>query len=166
MDHYPYKDNMRIEILQVHENDLQRRYDIFKEEVDRFKANGGKVVIPEVEIKKPSGDLIFKNVTVEPHNLRNDMFQDGTITAIDVIMSLGEQGLIDYELKWYENIGIAEVRDYWVERIDEDTAFSRCGFVYEEGDRSYRGYGNHIHIPMDIRVLNSPEYFYTFWICI
>ncbi len=166
MDHFPYKDKMHIEFLRVHEKDLQKRYDVFNEEVNRLKDNG-KVIIPEVSIITPSGVLRFENVAVEPHNLRNDTFQEGVITAIDVVMSLADQGLIEYELKWYDQIGFAEINTYYVERINQDKAFDRCGYVYEEGDLSFKGFiGNHIHIPMDIRVLNSPDYFLIFWICI
>ena len=102
------------------------------------------------------------------HNLRNDVFRDDLITAIDVIMSLGDQHLINYELKHYDSIGSARiVRSYWVETIDGDTAHDRCGWVYEAGSTNYRGFtGNHIHLPSDTRILNSPEYVEYFWICI
>jgi hypothetical protein len=96
------------------------------------------------------------------------MFQDVVITAMDVIMTLGDNGLISYDLQWYNSIGSAGiVQDYFVERINDDESFGRCGFVYEEGSNKYSGFkGNHIHIPADIRVLNSPEYMEWFWICI
>ena len=68
----------------------------------------------------------------------------------------------------YDTIGIASiVRSYWVEAIDNDKAYDRCGFVYEAGADRYRGFiGNHIHLPSDTRILNSPEYVEFFWICI
>jgi hypothetical protein len=69
---------------------------------------------------------------------------------------------------WYESIGSAGiVKSYWVEAIDDDRSFERCGFVYESGSRKFEGFiGNHIHLPSDTRVLNSPEYVKWFWICI
>jgi hypothetical protein len=100
--------------------------------------------------------------------LRSDVFQEGVITAIDTILSLGDMGKLPYELKWYDSIGSAQiVRQYFVERIDKDRAYDRCGFVYESGPFKYRGFqGNHIHLPSDTRLINSPEYVEYFWICI
>ena len=41
------------------------------------------------------------------------------------------------------------------------------GFVYEAGSLYYVGFrGNHIHLPSDFRILNSPYYVEFFWICI
>jgi hypothetical protein len=54
-----------------------------------------------------------------------------------------------------------------VDAIDEDVSIGTCGFVYEAGSKNYRlGAGNHIHLPSDTRVLNSPEYVEFFWICL
>jgi hypothetical protein len=95
------------------------------------------------------------------------MFQSGVITAIDVVISLAEQGKITYELQWYESIGLAKVKNYFVQRINNDEGRGRCGFVYEAGSNAFKGFsGNHIHLPSDIRVINSPEYEEWFWICI
>ncbi|MFC1803002.1 hypothetical protein ACFL0D_03435 [Thermoproteota archaeon] len=71
-------------------------------------------------------------------------------------------------MRAYEDIGSALiVKNYWVESIDEDEAYGRCGFVNESGVLDHRGFaGNHIHLPSDIRVLNSPEYIMYFWICV
>ena len=96
------------------------------------------------------------------------MFQDGVITAIDAILTLGEKGLITYDLQWYDSIGSANpVRSYWIDGINDDKAYGRCGFVYEGGSKKYSGFrGNHIHIPADTRVVNCPEYEFWFWICL
>ncbi|MCK5415383.1 MAG: hypothetical protein KAJ35_08370, partial [Thermoplasmata archaeon] len=69
------------------------------------------------------------------------------------------------KLTWYETIGFAEILNYFVDGINNDIAHGTCGFVYEEGSEKLR-YGNHIHIPSDYRVLNSPEYEEWFWICL
>jgi len=52
-----------------------------------------------------------------------------------------------------------------VDGINEDEAHGTCGFVYEAGSEKLR-YGNHIHIPSDYRIINSPEYEEWFWICL
>ena len=100
--------------------------------------------------------------------LRKDIFQDEVITAIDVIMSLGDEKKLSYDLQWYNSIGSAQiVKNYYVDRIDEDQIVGRCGFVYESGPLQVGKRGaNHIHLPADSRVLNSPEYVEFFWICV
>lgn len=167
MDHYPYKDKMYIRIERESGDDLNRYYDIFRNEIERKSRDGGNVMIPSVIIRGTRDELIFHDVEVTPHNLRHDTFVNGTVTAIDVIISLGDSGLITYELQWYNTVGTAEVKNYFVQRINDDELEGRCGFVYEAGSYGYRGFrGNHIHIPPDIRVINSPEYVEYFWICI
>jgi hypothetical protein len=167
MDHFPYKDNMTISVGTVNESYLNDLHDVFREEVERKTRNDGKLIIPEVIIRGPGIKLELKNVEVTSHNLRKDIFQDDVLTAIDVIMSLGESGELSYDLKWHENIGSAIIKQYFVERINDDVSYRRCGFVYEAGSHAFSGFrGNHIHLPSDSRVLNSPEYLSYFWICI
>jgi hypothetical protein len=168
MDHFPYKDRTSIKVFQVKQKVVQEKYDVFHEEVDRKMDNDGRVIVPKVIISGTSNHLEFENVEVKPHNLRSDVFQDGVITAIDTIMSLGDAGKLSYDLAWYDSIGSAGiVKQYFVERIDEDESYDRCGFVYEAGPYKYRGFqGNHIHLPSDTRLINSPEYVEYFWICI
>lgn len=165
MDYYPYKDNMYIQIHKVSSEMHERIHKTFKEEVERKKD---KTVIPLVIIKGVKTDLQIENVEVTAHNLRNDYFQNGVITAIDVVLSLADQGLISYDLYWYDSIGTADiVQSFWVNRINEDESGGRCGFVYEAGSFKYQGFkGNHIHIPADLRAIMSPEYVEFFWICL
>jgi hypothetical protein len=168
-DHYPYKDRMYISIVEVEEREVEAYYEVFRNEIKRKNDNDGKVIVPEVIINGPqTGRLTFENVEVKPHDLRNDMFAPETITAIDAIMTLGDEGKIRYVLNWYESVGTAGVvKNYFVDGINDDISSGRCGFVYEEGSLTYNGFaGNHIHIPSDARVINSPEYIEYFWICI
>jgi len=124
---------------------------------------------PEVIIEGPSGTepLQYYNVDVIAHNPRIDIFRAGVITAIDTLLSLADQ-YDDFSvgLQWYESIGSAGiVRNYWVERINAWSAYDSCGFVYEAGDRNFEIFtGNHIHLPSDTRIINSPEYVLYFWI--
>ncbi len=168
MDHYPYKDKMFIRVHRENENTINEKYDVFREEIIRIEKNNGIVIIPRVIIRSPSQNLIFEDVQVKAHHLRDDIFKEGYITAIDVIMSLGDQEKISYDLQWHESIGTAEiVKNYYVERINQDQSRGRCGFVYEAGSEKFSGFrGNHIHIPSDIRGINSPEYVEYFWICL
>lgn len=168
MDHYPYKDKMYIRIYREDKKKLEKRYSIFRKEIERLKKNMGKVIIPEVIIDGPITNFVLKDIEVTSHNLREDIFVKGYITAIDVIMSLGDQKRISYDLQWYDSIGSAGVvKNYWVEKINKDQAIGRCGFVYEAGSYDFKGFrGNHIHLPSDTRGINSPEYVLFFWICL
>ena len=168
MDHYPYKDKMFIRVHRENEKTIDDKYQVFREEIAHLENNNGVVIIPKVIIRSPSQRLTFEDFQVKAHHVRDDIFKEGYITAIDVIMSLGDQGKISYDLQWYESIGTAEiVKNYFVERINQDQARGRCGFVYEAGSEKFGGFrGNHIHIPSDIRGINSPEYIEFFWICI
>jgi len=169
MDHYPYKDKMHINVYRIGEIELEEYHKVFREEVERKENNGGKIIIPELRVQGPGlGNLLFENVEIKPHNLRSDIFKEGSITAIDAIMTLGDEGEIVYDLNWYESIGTAGlIKNYFVEGINDDISIGRCGFVYEEGSNTYTLFdGNHIHIPPDARIINSPEYLIFFWICI
>jgi hypothetical protein len=167
MDHYPYKPKMYIRLFQHPSSVMQKIFNVFREGVQRRNVNNGTIIIPSVIISSANNNLNFVNVTVSSHNLRNDFFQNGVITAIDVIMSLGDQGLLTYKLNWYNTIGTAEVKNYYVDEINQDEARGTCGFVYEAGDWDYEGFaGNHIHIPADIRIITSPEYEKWFYICL
>jgi len=168
MDHYPYKDKMFLEFRQRSEDYLASVYATYREEVQRTAENEGKLIVPEVIIQGRSATLLLEDVEVHAHNLRNDIFQEGVITAIDVILSLAAEGKLTYDLQWYDSIGTAGVvGSYWVNRINNDESHGRCGFVYEAGSEEFLFFrGNHNHIPSDTRIINSPQYVKYFWICI
>jgi len=168
MDLYPHKDDMYIRIIQDDASMIEGKYRAFFEETKRKEQNGGKVIIPEVIIDGPTTNERFENSEVIAHDLRTDVFLPGTVTAMDVIMSLGDEGKLTYDLQWHDSIGsTGVVRTYFVDRINQDKSLFRCGFVYEAGSSQFRGSrGNHVHIPADTRVINSPEYEEWFWICI
>jgi hypothetical protein len=169
MDMYPYKNTTRIRLDRENEDRLEAIYHSFRDEVSRLRANGGRVVIPDVRVRAPSGQLAFQDVTVTPHDVRMDVLQPGVVTGLDALISLAEQGkLSELKLTWYERIAGADpVDSYWVEKLSEDTAVGGCGFVYETGPRSFAGFsGTHIHIPADVLVTVSPEYALWFWICL
>jgi len=169
MDLFPYKDQSSIRLNQIEIDRIQAIYASFAEEVRRTQSDNGSLIIPKVIIRGKYSAQVFENVDVTSHNLRDDFFIEGTITAIDVILSLSDAGLITHRLNWYESIGSAGiVKNYFVDDINGDESYNRCGFVYELGEDLFSGFrGNHIHIPSDIRVLQTtPDYVEFFWICI
>ncbi|UCG10704.1 MAG: hypothetical protein JSW30_02445 [Dehalococcoidia bacterium] len=168
MDMYPYKNNTEIKVYRQDENYLARICGTFRAEAMRLTQNGGQVIIPEVTISTFSGRTTFTNVVVTAHNVRSDVLQPDMITALDVLLSLGEQGQLNQlKLTWYERIGDADpVDSYWVEQIDVHEAYNGCGFVYEAGAEEFSFQGNHIHVPLDVRIIISPEYALWYWICL
>ncbi len=164
MDYYPVKDSMRITFEQVDRPAIDRHEAIWRTEVARRAESGGRVIIPEVTIRGPSsGTRVFDDVEVTPHDLRSDMLVPGTVTAIDIIMSLGDEGLLTYGIVWYHRMGRSVVENFAIEAIDDDVHSGSCGFVYEVGERDDRG-GSHIHVMPDMRILQSPDYALFYWI--
>lgn len=167
MDHYPYKPKMNLKLYQTSGLHLQKIYNTFRREITRLHSNSGVIIIPQVIIKTERDRLYFYDVEVVPHNLRNETLQDDVITALDVILTLGDAGLISYGIFWAGTIGTAEFDSYFVLHINGSHLEGRCGFVYEEGDWIFEDVkGNHIHIPSDIRILTSPEYEKWFYGCV
>ena len=167
IDQYPVKDGMYIQLFQESPATINTIHESFRSQVVR-RAAVEEMIIPTVKIevlRTIAQVLTFHNVTVTAHNLRADTFKAGVITAIDVILSLADQSELSYDLQWYEQIGTSQVQNFWVERINEHKAQGRCGFVYESGEQLLKR-RNHIHLPSDLRIINSPEYVHWFWICI
>ncbi len=169
IDHHPWKPGTRVSMNIESADLIENIHSTFREEVERKNTNNGQIVIPQVFIDDGQDfSEVFSVVVVTPHNLRNDTFQDGVITALDIILSLGDQGIITYELEWIESVGEANVvRSYWVSAINGRASYGTCGWVYETGSWDYTDFlGNHIHIPSDYRVLTSPDYSMWWWICL
>ncbi len=170
MDMYPYQDGMVIRLNTQSEEYLGRLYNSFAEELLRKSVNRGRVVIPEVRI----GTEVHVNVPVSAHDIRADVLQPGTVTALDVLLSLADQKKIsELKLTWYSNTGDSAPYDsYYVEQIDDDdgsydreASAETGGWVYETGSREFAGYnGSHLQLPSDVRIIVSPEYMTWYWL--
>jgi hypothetical protein len=168
MDYYPIKDKINVSIKKVSQGELDDRYAAWELEVKRRTANNGQTVIPEVWIEGRDGPkTVFENVAVRPFNLRHDILATGALTTADVILSLGEQGLISCIFEWKESIEGNEVKNYMVEQIDGWDHTGECGFVHEAGEMDAGimtpSSGNHIHINPPIRIIHNPEYVFFKW---
>jgi hypothetical protein len=167
MDYFPYKDRMTIRIEPERPERLASIREVHRREFARYLRAGSAVTVDTVSIQGPSSVVEFSNVEVRPHDLRSDMLEEGTVTAIDVLMSLADEGKLSHRIEWVDTIGFASVQNYFVERINDDARRGRCGFVYEVGPDEYRGFrGNHIHLPSDARIIRAPEYVQYYWICV
>jgi hypothetical protein len=170
MDLYPYKDGTQIMLRQQTDEFMGRLYNTFADEVMRKSMNQDRIVIPEVKI----GPAVYTDVPVSAHDVRSDVLRPGTITALDVLLSLADQDRIQrMKLTWYGSIGHADpVDSFFVEQIDDgdgkfdgEASPDTGGWVYESGALDFRGYqGSHINVPADVRVLVSPEYMSWYWL--
>ena len=137
-------------------------YSLFEEEVARFAYNNNSIIIPTIKIIGLTFSVEFYNLTVVPHNMRNQTFKNDVITALDVIMTLGEPPLenITYELTWHESFrGAFYVRSYFVSKINTDETTGRCGFLYDVSD-------SFDWLSADERILTSPESVSFYWGCL
>jgi len=160
MDHYPWKPGAVIGIYHESESYIDNVYSRFEEEVARFVQNSNSIIIPVVTI---DGDTFFEefyNVTVVPHNLRNETFTNDIITAIDVILTLGDLGNITYELRWIQSFRNARyVYSYFVSKINNDATSGRCGFLHVVS-------GSFDWLSADERILTSPESVMWYYDCL
>jgi hypothetical protein len=178
MDHYPVKDGMKILLYLEQPDRLAAIYTSFQEEVTRLAANQGRVVIPKVTIRGPRRSLTFRDVPVTSHDVRSDVFRPGVVTALDVLLSLGELGhLSRLRLTWRTRVGETEpVENYFVDLIAGSDfsaeAVSPCAFVYDVGadiltkfKLPHRHVAGQIHFPPDLHVLVSPEHVQWVLVC-
>ncbi len=160
IDHYPWKPGTHITMYQESDSYIQNAFSTFREEVDRLNNHFGSVIIPAVYVSGQNFNETFYNVAVLPHNLRNETFQFDVVTAIDVIMTLGDLGDITYELTWHESFrGASYVHSYFVSKINTDEQAGRCGFLYDVS-------GSYIYLSADERILTSPESISFYWGCL
>ncbi|MHA1472279.1 MAG: hypothetical protein ACTSQW_04185 [Promethearchaeota archaeon] len=160
MDHFTWKPGTQIRLYHESESYINNAYSLFKEEVDRFATNNNSIIIPIINITGKSFSEVFYNLTVFPHNLRNETFQQDIILAIDVIMTLGDLGYITYELTYHETFRSAGyVHSYFVSKINADETEGRCGFLFDINDLF-------IWVSADERILTSPESLNFYWDCV
>ena len=168
IDHFPWKPGTTLLMYEESPSYINHLYSTFEEETVRLATNNGSIIIPTVTIDGNSFNLEFYNITVTAHDMRSDILQNGTITAIDIIMTLGDLGYLTYELKWFTTLrSSGYIYTYFVQKINSDETVGRCGFLYEVGDTDFMEPGpNYIFIGADARILTSPEYLRFFWGCL
>ena len=178
MDTYPLKDGAVVYLYLEEPARLAAIEASFRDEVARRTANGGRVVVPTVTIKGPRSTATFHDVSVTAHDVRPDVFRPGVVTALDVLLSLGEQGkLTGLDLTWHAMLdGIENVDHYMVDWISTPDALgekdSLCGYMDEaatEGLRPFLTPHSHatteIHLSSDLELFVSPEYVEWQWLC-
>jgi hypothetical protein len=160
----------------------------YLEEIQREAAFGR--MIPAVNISLTPSDYLgnppnsgrvtvsreFTDVQVTPHNYRSvgypspysKPFQPGVVTALDVLLSLVDQGELTLATSvFYNHIGQLSIESYFVVAMgfpDEGVAHAsgRQGFIYttENGTpgRLPNDADTKFHITCDIAVLHAPDF--------
>ncbi len=178
MDAYPIKEGSSIYVYLEDPARLAAIHESFREETAKLAADGGRVIVPVVTIKGPRSTATFENVAVTAHDSRPDLFRSGAITALDVLLSLGEQGRIaGLDLTWHTMVDDVEnVNHYMVDWISIPDVLgdpdSSCGYMHSaatEGLRPFVTPHSHattaIHLSPDAELLVSPEYVEWQWLC-
>ncbi len=178
MDTYPIKDGASVTLYLEDPARLAAIQSSFREEVRLLAAHEGRVVVPVVTIEGPRSTATFRDVVVTSHDVRPDVFQPGTITALDVLLSLGEQSWISgLEMTWHASLdGISNVNHYMVDWISIPEALgeedSQCGYMDESATGTLRSFltphshaTTQIHLSPDLEILVSPGYVEWQWLC-
>jgi hypothetical protein len=179
MDHFPVKDGVSVVIYLEKPDRLAAMEADFREEVARREANGGALIVPTVTLQTPRARLIFSDVSVTPHGVRSDVFRSGVVTALDVLLSLGEQGALrELSLTWRADTDDGDPIDaYLVDGVAGEgfapESTGSCAFahvvssaVVEEFLLPHGHTTSHIHLSADLDVLVSPETVEWIWVCL
>jgi hypothetical protein len=179
MDQFPVKDGMSILFYLEDPARLDGILTHFEEEVTRLAKSNGSVIIPLVTLQSSASTVEFRDVAVAAHDARSDAFQPGTITMLDVLLSLGEQGVLaELDLDWRDVDGdISIVDGYYVVSIQAESfapeVTGSCVLTHQlQGDTiaeflsPHTHTMSHIHLTADLEVLTSPEAVEWLWICL
>ncbi|MBU0595111.1 hypothetical protein KJ567_00300 [Candidatus Bipolaricaulota bacterium] len=177
MDCFPVKDGMSI-VLYLEDTDrLAAIHAHYREEVTRKGED--VLVVPLVVLRSAAEKIEFTDVAVTSHNARPDVFQPGTLTILDVLLSLGEQGALDgLKLEWRATEDdIAVIDGYYVVSIRAgDFAPERtgnCVLTHQIGGATIQDYltphshtMSHIHLTGDLEALVAPGTVEWLWVCL
>lgn len=179
MDQFPVKDGMSIILYLEDPARLDAITEHYREEVTRLTANEGEIIVPSVVLQSSTLMTEFTDVTVTAHEARSDVFQPGTITMIDILLSLGEQGhLTELGIDWRDSDGdVAVVDGAYVVSIQSDefspAATGSCVLTHQIQGETIADYlsphthtMSHIHLTADLEVLVAPESVEWLWICL
>ncbi|QIZ76255.1 hypothetical protein [Ferrimonas lipolytica] len=115
-----------------------RREWVQAREVARLAEHGGKVVIPEVVADFGDGRgyvAIAHDVEVKAYNLRPDLWQPGTLSMTDLMMTLHHEYGIDVGLTFWPTLGTgSNVESYAITSINGQRARGFEGWSMHTGE--------------------------------
>ncbi|WP_028114919.1 hypothetical protein [Ferrimonas kyonanensis] len=103
MDMFLIKEEQRIRFIDASSSFKARLKHLWKSEADRLASNNGKVIVDSIGWSDDPENPIATNFEVKAHNLRNDVFQEGVITNMDVFLTLADRGH-DFRLTWWPTL--------------------------------------------------------------
>ncbi|TKB53361.1 hypothetical protein [Ferrimonas aestuarii] len=153
MDLFPAKNDMSVIFVQAQPGEMEIRRKKYRTEMQRFKDNGNKLIIPEIVIDfNPEVRAVFNDIEVKPHNLRPDLYKKDVLTELDAWLSLQDawkdKGLNIQWSYWPKLSTRANVQGYVATAISFNGIDSQghiinqtytnngvCGFVHHTGER-------------------------------
>jgi len=179
MDLFPVKDGMSIVLYLEDPERLAAIEEHFRDEIRRQDLNGEAMVIPRVILGSVTSERVFENVSVAPYGARSDVFQTGTVTMLDVLLSLGERGALDsLGIEWRAGEDDVETIDgYFVTSVGSaeftPVATGACVLIHQIGGNAIDPYlaphthtMSHIHLTAGLEVLIAPESVDWLWTCL
>jgi len=179
MDCFPVKDAMSIVLFLEDPDRLDAIHEHYREEVVRRGDNQQGLFVPRVTLRSAAETFEYVDLAVTAHDVRPDVFQPGTITMLDVLLSLGERGDLDaLGLEWRAaEDDIAVIDGYYVISIaagdfaPESTG--SCVLTHQIGGATIQDFlsphthtMSHIHLTGDLEVLVAPEAVEWLWVCL
>ncbi|QIZ76282.1 hypothetical protein [Ferrimonas lipolytica] len=138
MDELWVKDSMHLRFQPESDVMVERREQSLKAEVERFNANGGKVVLPELRVLfegDSSYQVVAQNIEVKPYNLRPDVFQQDVITVLDVVLTAHDEYGVKFGVNFWPTIATnSDVGAYAVTSIDDNRAHGFYGWILYRGE--------------------------------
>lgn len=179
MDMHPIREGATIYLYLEEPEFLQALDAEHRAEGARRVEEAGLLIIPEVLIKGPRNQVRFVDVAVTSHDVRPDVFRPGVITLLDVLLSMGEAGLLDgLALAWHENAESEHGSGhFWVQSIRMSDWLAEppgmceymgwataTGLLAFQADHVHQD--AHLHLSPDLVALVSPQRVIWEWMCV
>jgi len=179
IDCFPVKDAMSTVLFLEDPTRIEAIHSHYREEVERRGGNQQGVFVPLVVLRSAARTVEFADVAVTSHDVRPDVFKPGTITMLDVLLSLGDRGDLDrLGLEWRATEDDVEIVDgtYVVSIAAGDFApqsTGKCVLTHQIGGAAIQQHlsphthtMSHIHLTGDLEVLVAPESVEWLWVCL
>ncbi|WP_299802076.1 hypothetical protein [uncultured Shewanella sp.] len=138
LDEFPVRNNLFLRFESFSHDMTERRQSLQRKQVDRLEQHGG-VVLPEllVNFGKGAGDeVIARDIPVSAHNIRTDIFTEGTHTAMDLLLSADDEGLVDFQFNYWPQLHLdTNVGSYGLVSINGQRAKGLAGWLLRIGEK-------------------------------
>lgn len=138
LDELPVRNDLILRFESFSQAMTERRQTIQKNQVKRLNKYGG-VVLPELiaNFNDGAGDVILaKNISVKPYEFRSDIFKAGTITGMDMLMSVHDSGQAKLGFNyWPTLLSNATVGNYAVTSVNEQRSEGLVGWLIRVGEK-------------------------------